>query len=70
MHAIKNLGKGRHTFLIKGKNGIGKTVLAVQCALKAEVSYTKMISTDRFLGLNEGQIVSQIVAMFDDAEKC
>ena len=56
--------------MIRGNKGVGKTVLAVQCALKTNFPYTKMISTDNFLGLSEGQIISQIVGIFDDAEKC
>jgi vesicle-fusing ATPase len=56
--------------LIRGDSGVGKTVIAAQCALANEASFTKIISSDRFLGLNEGQTMNEIVRIFEDAERC
>lgn len=50
--AISNLQYGKHTFLIRGDVGTGKTVLAAQCALINESAFTKIINCDMFLGLN------------------
>lgn len=38
--------------------------------MATETSFTKIINSDRFIGLNEGQITTQIVRIFEDAEKC
>lgn len=35
-----------------------------------DTSFTKIISSDRFIGLNEGQIMNEIVRIFEDAERC
>lgn len=65
--AINNLQYGKHTFLIRGDIGTGKTVLAAQCALINESAFTKIINCDRLLGLNEGQIMNEVVRIFEDA---
>ena len=67
---LVNLGDGKHIFLIRGQPGIGKTVVAAECALSNDTSFTKIISSDRFIGLNEGQIMNEIVRIFEDAERC
>ena len=58
LNTIKNIGSGKHTLLIKGENGIGKTVLAANCALNAGFTFTKIINSDRFLGFNEQQTMA------------
>lgn len=44
--------------------------MAAECALKANFPFTKVISADRFLGLDEGQVMNEVVGIFEDAEKC
>ena len=68
--AIDNLEDGKHTFLIRGNNGVGKSVLAARCALANDSSFIKLINSDRFLGMNQSQIMNEIVRIFDDAQKC
>ncbi len=63
-NAIINLGYGKHIFLIRGQTGVGKTVIAAECAEANECSFTKIINCDRFLGLNQGQIINEIVRIF------
>lgn len=70
MNAIRNLENGKHTILIRGDVGVGKTVIAAECAVENESSFTKIINCDRFLGLNEGQIMNEVVRIFEDAERC
>ena len=53
--------------IIKGKSGVGKTVLVVNCAIKAQEPFTQLINSDRFLGLNEHQIMHEIHKIFEDA---
>jgi transcriptional regulator with PAS, ATPase and Fis domain len=50
--AVGSLSKGKHTFLIRGESGVGKSVLAAECALANDCSFIKLINADRFLGLN------------------
>jgi hypothetical protein len=50
--------------LIRGDAATGKTFLAAECAVLNECSFTKIINCDRFLGLNEGQIMNEIVRIF------
>ena len=49
---------------------MGKTALAIECALKAGFTFTKLINSDRFIGFNEQQTMAEIVHIFEDAEKC
>lgn len=65
--AVLSLGNGKHAFLLRGESGVGKTALAAECALKANFPFTKLINTDQFLGLDEGQIMSEVVRIFEDA---
>ncbi len=58
IQAINNLGNGKHAFLIKGPAGIGKTVMAARCALDIKCPFTKLLSSDRLLGMNEAQVMS------------
>lgn len=58
IQAINNLGNGKHAFLIKGELGIGKTVMAAQCAIDIKYPFTKVVSSDRLLGMNEAQAMS------------
>lgn len=50
--------------------GAGKTILALECALANNSVFVKHISCDNLVGMNEGQIITELVSIFEDSEKC
>lgn len=44
--------------------GTGKTILALECALANNSVFVKHISCDSLVGMNEGQIITELVSIF------
>lgn len=69
MHTISNLREGKHTVLIEGESGVGKTVMAAECGLEGRFDFTRIINADRLIALTEEQANLEINSVFLDAEK-
>lgn len=65
--AIDNIEDGKHTFLIRGSAGTGKTILALECALANNSVFVKHVSCDSLVGMNEGQIIAELISTFEDS---
>jgi vesicle-fusing ATPase len=66
--------RGEHSknllsILFEGKNGVGKTTLAINFAMKSEFPFVKIISPEKMIGMSEFSRVSIIHKVFEDSYK-
>jgi len=57
------------SILLEGPPGTGKTALAAQLALDSQFNFSKLVSPNAMVGLNENSKAQLIAKTFDDAHK-
>ena len=66
---MNRLGSGKHSILLKGSQGVGKTIMSANLARGINYPFTKFIDSNMFLGYSDIKKQEELVQIFKDAEK-